>query len=445
MTRALHWSDRPLNDLSASSSGEHRCINDYDPAAGATPLIELSIVIPCLDEARTLPAVLEKAKNAIRRLGLRGEIVVADNGSTDGSQAIALEHGARVVHVSRRGYGAALKEGIARANGHMVIMGDADDTYDFGAIEPFVTTMRAGAPFVMGTRLGPGRILPSANPWLNRYVGTPALTAVLNHLFGIRVHDVNCGMRGFLRSSFSDLELQSDGMEFASEMLIKAAQLGLPITEVPVTLHRDRRGKPTHLRRWHDGWRHLELMLLNAPDQLLFRPGFILLILGILVALPVSFGPIDVAGRCIDFHCLFYGGTFAMVGLQGVLGALLTRALIRGKVVRRSRRADAIARNFTLGRGLLVTGCLIAVGAILQGLVLAAWAQKGFEHLSEPRRAVLGMLFFAAGAEIGTFSIIHATLVRHLGPAPARSVRAAASTPAQTTSASSPSTASSAR
>ena len=216
----------------------------HETARAARPpgdQIDVSVVIPCLNEAGTIEVVVEKAHRGIEGLGLRGEVLVADNGSTDGSVGLAERLGARVVHVPHRGYGNALRFGMAEARGRMLVMGDADDTYDFGEIGPFVRALEAGADVVMGTRLPPGRMLPGSNPWLNRYVGTPVLTFILNRLFGTRIHDTNCGMRALTRTCFERLDLQASGMEFASEMVIKAGLHHVRMREVPVTLHPDRR------------------------------------------------------------------------------------------------------------------------------------------------------------------------------------------------------------
>lgn len=373
----------------------------------------ISVVIPCLDEAGTLEAVIAKASRAFQRLGLDGEIVVADNGSTDGSIEIATRLGARVVRVPERGYGNALRHGMRAARGRLLVMGDADDTYDFGEIDRFVEPFEAGADLIMGTRLPPGTILPGANPWLNRKLGTPVLTFILNRLFRTRIHDVNCGMRAIARDKFLALELRSEGMEFASEMLIKAAVEDLTIAEVPVTLHPDRRGRPPHLRRWRDGWRHLEFMLLHAPDQLLFLPGLALLLAGIALAVPVSLGPARVLGRTVDFHFLFLGGSMALIGLQGVLGAVLVRDVARDHVLRPNRLLSAVAAWLTLGRGLALGAALFLAGFAADAYVLATWIQEHFGALNEPRRSVIGLLLMAVGAEVGLYAFLHAALRRH--------------------------------
>jgi glycosyltransferase involved in cell wall biosynthesis len=374
---------------------------------------DVSVVIPCLDEVKTLGAVIEKARAAFDRLGIRGEVVVADNGSTDGSIALAERLGARVVRVTERGYGNALRHGMAAAEGRLLVMGDADDTYDFGEMGRFLEQYRAGAQLVMGTRLSPGTILPGANPWLNRNLGTPVLTFVLNRLFGTRIRDVNCGLRAIDREEFHELGLVSEGMEFASEMLIKAAVQDLRIAEVPVTLHPDRRGRPPHLRRWRDGWRHLEFMLLHAPDQLLFMPGILLLVVGLLLAVPVSAGPAQYFGRVFDFHFLFLGGSMALIGMQGILGAVLVRDVAHGKVLRPNRLLSAMANRLTLRLGLAIGAALFAAGLLADALVLASWIQEGFGALNEPRRSIIGLLLMTIGAEIGLFSFLHAALRKH--------------------------------
>ncbi len=377
--------------------------------------LDLTILMPCLNEVQTLGAAIGKARAALARLGIHGEVLVSDNGSTDGSIELATRLGARVVHCPNRGYGNALRFGMARARSRWILMGDADDTYDFSEIDGFVEALRAGNDFVMGTRLPPGRILPGANPWLNRHVGTPALTFALNRLFGTHIRDTNCGMRALTSAAFERLQLRSTGMEFASEMVIKAALLGLRMAEVPVTLHPDRRGRPPHLRRWRDGWRHLEIMLLHAPDQMMFFPGLVAVVLGLALIVPVAFGPRHLFGHLFDFHYLFYGGAAILVGIQGVMGALLVRDVVGGVVMRPNRVATALSQWFTFGRGLLLGTVLAGTGALLELIVVGIWIRGRFGPMIEPRRSVLGMLLMATGAEVAVFSFLHGVLRRHLG------------------------------
>jgi hypothetical protein len=387
-----------------------------EPTDHAAPEPYVTVVIPCLDEVKTLGACIEKARAAFARLGLDGEVLVADNGSTDGSLELAARLGARVVPVAAKGYGNALRTGLAAARGALVVMGDADDTYDFGELDRFVDRFRGGAELVMGTRLPPGTILPGANPWLNRNLGTPALTAALNLLFRTRIRDVNCGLRAISRARLADLDLRSEGMEFASEMLIQAAVLGLRIEEVPVTLHPDRRGRPSHLRRWSDGWRHLQFMLLHAPDQLLFLPGAALLALGLVLALPVSLGPVHLGGRLFDFHLLFLGASCVLIGLQGVLGAVLVRDVAGPRVLHPHAIVSWLGRSLTLGRGLLTGLALGAVGFAADAWVLLAWVARGFGPLHEPRLGVIGLLLMTLGAELGLCAFLHAALRSHVSP-----------------------------
>src|SRR5215470_12231716 len=234
--------------------------------------VEVSVVIPCLNEANSLAFCVDKALNAFRASGLSGEVIVADNGSTDGSIQIAEEHGARVVHVAERGYGSALQAGIAAARGPFIIMGDADDSYDFTDVPRFVAKWREGYDVVMGNRFR-GEIKPGAMPWHHKYVGNPLLSSLANLLFHTGVGDSHCGMRGFTHAVYDRMDLRSTGMEFASEFVIKAAQLGARLTEIPITLWPDKRGRPPHLRSFRDGWRHLRFMLLYAPNWLFLGPG----------------------------------------------------------------------------------------------------------------------------------------------------------------------------
>src|SRR5437588_9677070 len=244
-------------------------------AEAASDDVELSVVMPCLNEARTVGRCVSKAVAELERLGVRGEVVVADNGSTDGSQAIAREHGARVVPVAERGYGSALQGGVAAARGRHIVMGDADDSYDFGVLEPFLERLRAGDELVMGNRFK-GGIRPGAMPWHHKYIGNPVLTGILNLFFHTPVGDAHCGLRAFRKDAFERLDLRTPGMEFASEMVVKASLNKQKISEVPIILYPDGRDRPPHLRSFRDGWRHLRFLLLMCPTWLYFVPAMVL-------------------------------------------------------------------------------------------------------------------------------------------------------------------------
>lgn len=296
---------------------------------GPAGAIELTILMPCLNEARTLPSCIAKALGFLSRAGVAGEVLVADNGSSDGSQAIARDLGARVIDVPERGYGAALKAGIAAAQGRFVIMGDADDSYDFAALDAFVGELRRGRQLVVGNRFA-GGIAPGAMPFLHRWLGNPVLSFIGRHFFGGPLRDFHCGLRGFSREAMLRLQLVTPGMEFASEMIVKSLQAGLSISEVPTTLSKDGRDRPPHLNTWRDGWRHLRFLLLFAPRWLFLYPGA-LLALGGLVQLALSLMLQPGATRWpVGIHTQLYAMAAAVLGWQTLLfalGAVLARHL----------------------------------------------------------------------------------------------------------------------
>src|SRR5579864_1287179 len=265
--------------------------------------VDVSVVIPCLNEANSLGVCVSKAMEAFRAAGLCGEVVVADNGSTDGSIEIAEKLGARVVLVAQRGYGSALRSGIGAARGAFIVMGDADDSYDFSEVPRFVEKWRQGNDVVMGNRFR-GEIKPGAMPWHHKYLGNPVLSSLLNVLFRSGIGDSHCGMRGFTREVFDRMDLRSTGMEFASEFVIKAAQLGAKITEIPITLWPDKRGRPPHLRSFRDGWRHLRFMLLYAPNWLFIAPGAFLFVFGLALVFWLLPGPRAVGSVIFDIHSM---------------------------------------------------------------------------------------------------------------------------------------------
>src|SRR5712664_2796186 len=278
--------------------------------------VDVSVVIPCLNEANSIGICVEKAVGAFRAAGLRGEVVVADNGSTDGSIEIAGKLGARVVRVQARGYGSALRAGIAAAHGVFIVMGDADDSYDFSEVPRFVEKWRQGNEVIMGNRFR-GEIKPGAMPWHHKYLGNPVLSSLLNLFFRAGMGDSHCGMRGFTRAVYDRMDLRSTGMEFASEFVIKAAQLDAKIAEIPITLWPDKRVRPPHLRSFRDGWRHLRFMLLYAPNWLFLLPGAAFVSLGLFLVFWLLPGPRVITPRItLDVHTMIFGVIFTMLGAQ---------------------------------------------------------------------------------------------------------------------------------
>jgi hypothetical protein len=376
----------------ATEAQEHRPAVEIHIAPGAaeslglaSPSPEVSIVMPCLNEARTLPACITKAADCLKRHGVAGEIVIADNGSTDGSQEIARSLGARVVNVRTRGYGAALLGGITEARGRYVIMGDADDSYDFTSLMPFIERLREGNDLVMGNRFA-GGIRPGAMPRLNRYLGNPVLSAVGRFLFKTGCGDFHCGLRGFSRAAAEKMDLRTTGMEFASEMLVKASLLGMRVAEVPTTLSPDGRGRPPHLRRWRDGWRHLRFMLLYSPRHLFFYPGLALLVLGLVFGAWLMPGPRVVAGITLDVHTLLVAAAAVMVGFQAVAFAVLTQtfALSEG-LVPRSTKAARLLPLVTLERGLIVSTGVLVIGLAMVLIAVWQWWSASFGDLDYQR------------------------------------------------------------
>ena len=338
--------------------------------------MELTILMPCLNEADTVATCVRKARATLKRMGLHGEVLVADNGSTDGSVERAREAGARVIHVPERGYGNALLAGIAAARGRFVLMGDADDSYDFTAVEPFVRALREGADLVQGCRLpsGGGRVLPGAMPWLHRWIGNPLFTGLARWWFKTPVHDTNCGLRAFRRDWIEQLDLRCTGMEFANEMLIKAALHGARFAEVPITLHPDgRRARRPHLRTFRDGWRTLRFYLLFSPRWLFLVPGIALMLAGWAAWWAAAAG-VTVAGRALGVNSSLAGAMLLLCGYQSVLFALLTKAFaINEKLLPMDRRMDRFFRVVTMERGLALGGLGLLAGLGLLGWALVRW------------------------------------------------------------------------
>jgi len=343
--------------------------------------------MPCLNEAETLGQCVQKARLGFERANVRGEIVVADNGSTDGSISIAEKLGARVVPVREKGYGSALRGGINAASGKWIIMGDSDDSYDFSQIGPFVEKFRQGYELVMGCRMpyGGGRIMPGAMPFKHRWLGNPVLSMVGRVFFKCPVTDFHCGLRGFTREAWRAMQLKTTGMEFASEMVIKATLKHQKIAEVPITLHKDGRSRPPHLRSWRDGWRHLRFMLLFSPRWLFVWPGLALLLLGLLIAVPLTFAPVTVAGVQFDTNTLLMAGMMMVVGFQVLFFGLFTKLYCAARgLLPENKQLTSLLRVFSLERG-LIAGCITVLGglAFLAAAVLK-WRTARFGMMSYP-------------------------------------------------------------
>ncbi len=333
--------------------------------------LEFSIVMPCLNEAETLAICIQKAQRSLDENNVAGEIIIADNGSSDGSQEIAAGLGARVVQVAARGYGNALMCGIAAARGKYVIMGDADDSYDFASLDPFIGQLREGYDLVIGNRFL-GGIKPGAMPPLHRYLGNPVLTTIGRLFFRSPVGDFHCGLRGFRKSAVINLDLHTTGMEFASEMVVKATLHGMRVTEVPTTLSPDGRTRAPHLRSWRDGWRHLRFLLLYSPRWLFLYPGGLLMLAGLMVMLWLGPGSKVIAGVRFDVHTLLYGAAAIIIGFQSILFAVFTKIFaISEGLLPEDPRLNRAFQYVTLEVGLTVGLLLIITG--LAGSVYAYW------------------------------------------------------------------------
>ena len=380
----------------------------------AAPTVEVSVVMPCLNEAATLERCIRAAQEGLCSVGARGEVVVADNGSTDGSVEIAERLGARVVHVPVKGYGAALLGGIEAARGGFVIMGDADATYDFAAIEPFVKRLRAGDDLVVGNRFA-GGIEPGAMPWLNRYVGNPILSRVGRLFFRSPVRDFHCGLRAFRREAILGLDLRTTGMEFASEMIVKATLAGLRIGEAPTTLSKPVDGRRTHLRRWRDGWRHLRFLLLYSPRWLFLYPGLALMAAGTLIGLWLLPGPRVVAGIGLDIQSLLYSAIGVVVGFQAVLFSLFTKVFaVNEGLLPEDARLSRLFRYVSLETGLLVGAVLVLAGAIGSIYAFARWSLSSFPAL-DPSESMRVVIPSATGLVLGCEIVLASFFLSVLG------------------------------
>lgn len=371
----------------------------------AQPQVELSIVMPCLNEAETLAVCVEKALKGIHSAGVSGEVIVADNGSTDGSIQIAEKCGARVVHVAAKGYGNALRGGIEAARGRWILMGDADDSYDFGEAGRFVERLGEGHDLVMGCRLpsGGGTIKPGAMPWKNRWIGNPSLSFLGRLFFKTPVRDFHCGLRGFSREAYDRMELKTTGMEFASEMVMKASLRSMRISEVPITLHPDGRSRPPHLRPWRDGWRHLRFMLIYSPRWLFLVPGVVLTLLGVLASAWIFLAPRHIGGVELDAGTLLVACMGLIVGVQLVAFACFTKAFaIAEGLLPADPRFQRALQLISLERGVIagVLICLAGVGMLAWSVYL--WGKVDFGSLPYPenlRRIIVAVTLVVVGLQ----------------------------------------------
>jgi len=345
--------------------------------------MELSIVMPCLDEAETIEICINKAKNFLIVNNVSGEVVIGDNGSRDGSIEIAKQNGARVAHIDTKGYGAALMGAIEASNGEFVIMGDADDSYDFSNLMPFVLKLREGYDLVMGNRFK-GGIEKGAMPFLHKYLGNPVLSFIGRLFFKIKIGDFHCGLRGFRKSSVQSLELRTTGMEFASEMVVKSSIFKLKITEVPTILSEDGRTRPPHLRTWRDGWRHLKFLLMYSPKWLFFYPGMVLFIISTLLFVLISIDPIKANELTFDLHTLTYCGAGIILSYQILSFSYLSRiyAINQGLIPVKKKFLN-LFKFFNLEKGLLAGFFIFIVGFILSLNLFLNWRQEGYGRITD--------------------------------------------------------------
>ena len=374
----------------------------FVPARALDP-IELTIVIPCLNEAETLAEVVDRAHRFLHAYGVRGEVIVADNGSTDGSVTIAIAAGARVVPIAERGYGAALRGGIAAARGTYVAMGDADCSYDFMALMPFLERLRAGTDLVVGNRFlgGIGR---GAMPALHRYLGNPVLTLAGRLFYSAPIGDFHCGLRAFRRDAITALDLTSSGMEYASEMIVKAQLAGLSMAEVPTALAKDGRSRPPHLRSWRDGWRHLKFLLVFAPRWLFIYPGLALFMLGLGAFAALVPGDLSIGRVRFGVHTLLFASSAILIAVQLMsFGVLANLFGARERYWPASRRLEAIKRRFSIDNGCIAGGGMLAVGLVGALGALATWAGAGFSDMNPEtlmRISIPSVVLAAVGLQV---------------------------------------------
>ena len=377
----------------------------------ATPAPQISVVIPCLNEEEAVGRVVEQALDGIRSSGRPGEVIVVDNASTDRSAEVAAEHGARVVTESRRGYGSAYLAGLAEARGDYIVMGDADETYPLQELTPFVDKLEAGDDLVIGSRFE-GTIHGDAMPFLNRFVGNPILTGMLNVLFGVKVSDAHCGMRAVRRDALSKLDLHSTGMEFASEMVFKAYRRGLTVSEIPIDYY-PRVGE-SKLNRFGDAWRHVRFMLLYSPSWLYLVPGAAMLLLGVVGMVVLATGPVDVFGRSWQIHTMLGFVALTLIGAQMIQLGVFARTYARVRIGERDPLLDSLGRRLSLEHGLLVGGALVLLALAGLAAIGTEWALDGFGTLGRAYETALLATGLGLGIQIVFASFFLALLTMPL-------------------------------
>lgn len=344
-------------------------------------VIELTILMPCLNEAETLEICIQKAQKFLKEFCVDGEVLIADNGSTDGSQEIAIRNGARVANIKEKGYGSALRGGCINAYGKYVIMGDADDSYDFLALMPFLEKLRDGYELVMGNRFK-GGIAKGAMPPLHKYLGNPVLSFIGRIFYPSNIKDFHCGLRGYNREAMLALDLQTTGMEYASEMVVKATLNELKMIEVPTTLSPDGRSHPPHLRSWRDGWRHLKFLMMYSPNWTFLYPGLILSIIGLLVMIFIAIGPMKIGNVNFGINTMMYGSVGILVGINIILFALFTKAYaLNSGFIPKENKAVSFFERFTVEKGVVFGACLTMLGLIATVIAFIIWGNNSFGSL----------------------------------------------------------------
>ncbi len=379
--------------------------------------MELTILMPCLNEAETLAICISKATAYLERAGINGEVLIADNGSNDGSQEIARSLGARVLDVPSRGYGNALIAGIAAARGEFVIMGDADDSYDFSDLDAFVTALRNGSELVMGNRFK-GGIAEGAMPPLHRYLGNPVLSFIGRLFFKSKIGDFHCGLRGFRRDAISDLQLESGGMEFASEMVVKSELAHLTIAEVPTTLRKDGRSRPPHLRTWTDGWRHLRFLLLYSPRWIFFYPGLVVIVLALIGGILIETDKLTLANARFGMDSLVVAAGLIIIGVQAVLFSILTHLYgEQAGFLPRNQKVHSLRSRISLESGVGIGAVLSLVGIVMLVIAFIVWQRSGFGSLnvvSQLHLVVPAVTLLVVGVQISLSSaFMGILLIKH--------------------------------